>query len=177
MEWPQQVMVFSIENELYACPLKAIRRVLPAEGLKIFSVQINLPSLYGYCISEETMLPLVDIRILFRQLTVEPSLETSILVTQMKSLDVGLRCDSVSSVITPESDLVRLPEPLLLEARDYFQGIFLHRSEMVLLIDPDRIFLPGDLELMAETAKTVQRNISASRDYRDPGASDERMSS
>jgi len=159
MDWPQSIMIFTVDQELFGCPLRDIQKVLHASGLAVYPVQINLPTLYGYCVFEEKYVPLIDCRLLFRKIAVEVGIETSILVIRMGTCDVGLCCDSVSAVILPETELVRLPGPLLMEARDFFQGVFLHNGKVIVLIDPEHIFLPGDLELMQETGKKVQRNL------------------
>lgn len=161
MEWPQPIMIFSIDNELFGCPLKDIQRVLPAEMSKIYSVEVNLPSLYGYCSFDDEFLPLVDFRILFRKITAQQTVETSILVIRLLNQNVGFRCDIVHSVVTPETPLVRLPEPLLMEARDFFSGVFLHRGEIVVVINTHNIFMPGDLDLMKVTAERVRNNIQS----------------
>lgn len=159
IEWPQQVMIFSIDNKLYAIPLSCIERVLHALSLKIYPVQINLPSLYGFCKINDDYISLINLRILFNLITIEATSETSILITKLHSSLVGLLCDSVKTAIISETELFELPTPLLIEARDYFAGVFLYNKEMVILLNPETLFRTGDLSLMEVTKKQVKYNI------------------
>ncbi|MFC1851478.1 chemotaxis protein CheW [candidate division CSSED10-310 bacterium] len=160
MEWPQSIMIFTVDQKLFGVPLAKLEKILHAQSQVVYPVQVNLPSLYGYCQVENDFVPLIDIRILLRKITVEPTKETSILVTLINTHLVGLLCDSVRSVINPETVLVKLPSPLLLEAKDYFGGVFLHQDEMILLFNPQTLFREGDLHLMATTGEHVQQNIT-----------------
>jgi chemotaxis signal transduction protein len=168
MDWPQQIMIFTIAKSLFGFPLANIKKVLNATAQEVYPVEVNLPSLYGYSLIGGEMLPLINIHVLLRKISTEDTRETVVLVTEMEGHTIGLLCDQVNAVITPKSPLVKLPRPLLIEAKDYFAGVFLHASTMVLLFNPMTMFRQGDLKLMADTGQRVQQNLESLKKSKKP---------
>lgn len=165
MEWPQQIMIFVIDNDLYGFPLLNLEKVVLAKMIEMKPVSVNLPSLFGSAFIDNEPVSLIDMRILFRKLMVENTNETSILVTKRDDVLIGLRCDDVKSVILPERDLHPLPVPLLLEARDYFSGVFLYKQDMVVVINPETLFRSGDIEVIRKV--NTQRRDTQTIGYSD----------
>jgi len=144
-----EVLSFRLAKEEYAIS------ILKVQEIRGYEEPTLLPSapacIKGIQNLRGSIVPIVDMRILFN--LGEPTYDqfTVVIVLNIKNHVIGMVVDSVSDVVTLEPEQVRpAPEMGTTADGDYITGLGTVGERMLILLDIDKLMQSDDLGLVAE---------------------------
>lgn len=129
----ERYLCFSLGTEEYAMPLLDVREVI---GVPEVTPIPNSPSYFlGIMNLRGQVISVMDLR---KKLSVQPSqdAETSVIICDLGSVQVGVVVDSINSVSHPTSDeLSERPQLESGKKNEYIVGVFKKKDHLVLIIN------------------------------------------
>ena len=149
-----EVLSFRLAKEEYAIS------ILKVQEIRGYEEPTLLPSapacIKGIMNLRGSIVPIVDMRILFR--LGEPTYDqfTVVIVLNIKNHVIGMVVDSVSDVVTLTDEQVRpAPEMGTTADGDYITGLGTVGERMLILLDIDRLMSSEQLGLIKEVQKAA----------------------
>jgi purine-binding chemotaxis protein CheW len=159
-----QYLTFKLDNEVFAVDVAKVREILD------YTHPTKVPGtpefMRGVINVRGNVVPVVDMRLKFGLSKTEKTVDTCIVILEMASEDdltvLGALVDSVQEVFELESSLIDPPPKIGTGWRtEYIKGIGKHNSELLIILDIDRVFSSADAALFrhAGVAQTQQPEI------------------
>ena len=104
------------------------------------------------------IIPVIDVRLRFKQEPLEYNDRTCIIVIDVQSTVIGLIVEKIEEVVTIDDKDIE-PPPKLVHVNalnKYVWGIGKTSDSVKLLLDPDKLINDDDLELMEDAAEDAQ---------------------
>lgn len=142
-------MTFKSGNEFYALEIKYVNEIISFQ--KITEIPDTEDYIKGLINLRGKIIPVIDVRIRFKQPPIEYNDRTCIIVIEVKKLVVGLIVETIAEVINiNENDI--LPPPSIGRAEKqqnkYVYGIGKVGDAVKLLLDPDKLLNDEDVEFL-----------------------------
>ncbi|MCF8118545.1 MAG: chemotaxis protein CheW [Desulfarculaceae bacterium] len=131
---------FRLDRELFALPLDRVERAL--RMVAPVPLPEAPPWIAGVINMHGQVLPVLDLGQLFGRPPRPPHPDQRLLVVSQAPRVVALQVDAVESVVEATPGELEPPSGHLAGSRG-LAGVFEHREELVLLVDPDRL-APAD---------------------------------
>jgi purine-binding chemotaxis protein CheW len=157
VENTHNLVTFRLEDQLYALPIEPVVQIIPMVTITRVP-QIRGP-VEGVINVRGAAVPVVDLRRHLDLAKAHIGLHTPIILIRVEGRVVGLIVDDVLDVLhVPESRVARsidmLPEGL--GETPVLQGMVYTPEGPVLMLDCEHLFLPGQAQILAQAAETVQ---------------------
>ncbi len=138
---------FSIGKEKYGIDVTRAKEVLYL--IDIVEVPHSMPCLMGVIDLRGTIVPLIDARIKFELEPKKYTDDTVIIIIEYADRLVGLIVDAVLDVLDISLNEIQDPTHFNEEIeKDYVRGISKINDDLVIVLDVDRIFSEGELEII-----------------------------
>jgi purine-binding chemotaxis protein CheW len=143
-------LVFRLQEEKYAIPLKKVKEVIALAELTTIP---EAPSYFkGILNLRGSVISVVDLRVRLKAANVTTGAETSIVIIDIDPYALGVIVDTVDSVISVgESDFHTLREVELHTHHQYLTGVIRKDKELILLLDIDRTLAPEDHQILSKS--------------------------
>jgi len=140
-------MTFKSGNEYFAIGIHCVNEIIGYQ--EITEVPETEDYIKGLINLRGKIIPVIDVRLRFKQKPIEYNDRTCIIVIDVKSTVVGLIVEKIADVVTITSDNITPPPSI--GKRDgvsnkYVYGIGKVRDEVKLLLDPDKLINDTDIE-------------------------------
>ncbi|TXG79294.1 MAG: chemotaxis protein CheW [Thermomicrobiales bacterium] len=145
----QEFLTFALGVEEYAIDILKVQEI---RGYDVVTTIANTPAfIKGVINLRGVIVPIVDMRIKFNLGKVEYNEFTVVIILNVSGRVVGMVVDSVSDVITLESEQIKeAPQFSGASGTDYITGIGTLADRMLILIDIERLMLSRDMGLADE---------------------------
>lgn len=157
----QNVVAFQLEKQTYALPIEPIVRIVEMVSItpipQLDAVIEGVINVHGEAVA------VVKLRRHFGLSDTPLQLNTPILLTRISGQTIGLIVDEVADVFNlPADQIVQLGEilPEELGNAPIFRGLTYVADNAVLMLDPDHLFRPDQLEILAQAADMLQKAIA-----------------
>jgi purine-binding chemotaxis protein CheW len=157
----QNVVTFQLEKQTYALPIESIVQIIEMVAItpvpQLDAVIEGVINVHGEAVA------VVKLRRHFGLSDTPLQLNTPILLTRISGQTIGFIVDEVTDVFNlPADQIVRLGEilPEELENAPIFRGLTYVADNAVLMLDPDQLFRPDQLEILAQAASLLQKAIA-----------------
>jgi purine-binding chemotaxis protein CheW len=157
----QNVVAFRLEKQSYALPIEPIVQIVEMVAItpnpQLSQVVEGVINVHGEAVAT------VKLRRHLGLSDAPLQLNTPILLTRIAGQTIGLIVDEVTDVLNLDTDqIVHLGEILPEELGDapIFRGLTYVADDAVLMLDPDLLFRPDQLEILAQAARLLQKAIA-----------------
>jgi purine-binding chemotaxis protein CheW len=157
----QNVVAFRLDKQTYALPIESVAQIVEMVAItpipQLDVVVEGVINLHGEAVA------VVKLRRHFGLSDAPLQLNTPILLTKICGQTIGLIVDEVTDVLNlPSDQIVPLSEilPEELEGAPIFRGLTYVADDAVLMLAPDQIFRPDQLEILAQAAHLLQEAIA-----------------
>ena len=157
----QNVVAFRLEKQTYALPIEPVAQIIEMVAIppipQLDTVIEGVINVHGEAVA------VVKLRRHFGLSDAPLQLNTPILLTRIGKQTIGLIVDEVTDVFNlPTDQIVQLGEilPEELGNAPIFRGLTYMADDAVLMLDPDQIFRPDQLEILAKAASLLQKAIA-----------------
>lgn len=144
-----EFLTFTLGKEEYGIDILKVQEI---RGYDAVTEIANTPDfIKGVINLRGTIVPIVDLRIKFNLGNVEYDQFTVVIILNLHGRIVGIVVDSVSDVLTLESEQIRAA-PELSSALDtrYIVGLGTVSERMLILVDIEKLMKSGEMALMDE---------------------------
>ncbi len=165
----EQLVVFSLAEEAYGVDIGKVNGIERMQA--ITKVPRTSDSVEGVINLRGEVIPVVDIRKVFRLPATEVTKDTRIVVVDINSQQVGCLVDAVTEVLRISSDSVEPPSSMITSSgSDYLLGIVKLEGRMIILLDLDKVIaLDGlmmaieeiDLESMWQASNNLEEKVAS----------------
>ena len=166
----QNVVAFRLGQQTYALPIEPIAQIIDMVAItpipQLGQVIEGVINVHGEAVAA------VKLRRHFDLEDAPLQLNTPILLTRIGGQKIGLIVDEVTDVLNlPADQIVQLGEILPEELGDapIFRGLTYVADDALLMLDPDQLFRPDQLEVLAQAVEMLQKAI-ADKAQAEPGA-------
>lgn len=166
----QNVVAFRLDKQTYALPIEPIAQIIEMVAItpipQLDDVVAGVINVHGEAVA------VVKLRRHFGLSDAPLQLNTPILLTRIGGQTIGLIVDEVTDVFNlPPDQIVQLGEilPEELGNAPIFRGLTYVADDAVLMLDPDQLFRPDQLAILAQAASLLQKAI-AEKGRLEPGA-------
>ena len=141
----QQFVGFDIAGQKHAFRIEQVREiVVPTRVTRIPEVP---PYMDGVSNLRGTIIPIIDLRVLFGFDFREVDAETRTVIVHVGSRIVGCNVDSVSRVMWVASDQIQAaPDTTMSSSRKFIDGFARVGDELFILLDVDQMLDPANLD-------------------------------
>lgn len=151
----RQYLTFKLDNEVFALDVATVREVL--DFTTITRIPRTPEFLRGVINLRGSVVPVVDLRLAFGMSTTEKTVNTCIIVMEVRlegeTAIVGALADSVEEVVDLEPDQIESAPRLGTSIRtDFIRGMGKRESQFLMILDIDRVFAPDQLQELRATA-------------------------
>ncbi|MBZ2179820.1 MAG: chemotaxis protein CheW [Acidobacteriota bacterium] len=149
----QPYLTFKLGAEVFALEVKKVREVL--DFTTITKIPRTPEFLRGVINLRGSVVPVVDLRLGFGLDSVEPTVNTCIIVVEVvmaqETIIVGALADAVEEVIDIDASDIQ-PPPRLGSAiqTDFIQGMGKRENGFLMILNIDRIFSTGEVAQIVE---------------------------
>ena len=157
----QNLVAFRLEKQTYALPIEPIVQIVEMVAItpipQLDAVIEGVINVHGEAVAA------VKLRRHFGLSDAPLQLNTPILLTRIGEQTIGLIVDEVTDVFNlPTDQVVQLGEilPEELGNAPIFRGLTYVADDAVLMLDPDQLFRPDQLEILAQAASLLQKAIA-----------------
>jgi purine-binding chemotaxis protein CheW len=157
----QNLVAFRLEKQTYALPIEPIVQIVEMVAItpipQLDAVIEGVINVHGEAVA------VVKLRRHFGLSDTPLQLNTPILLTRIGEQTIGLIVDEVTDVFNlPTDQVVQLGEilPKELGNAPIFRGLTYVADDAVLMLDPDQLFRPDQLEILAKAASLLQKAIA-----------------
>lgn len=149
-------LTFRLNEEIFALDVAAVREVL--DFTNITKIPRTPEFMRGVINLRGSVVPVVDLRLAFNMTRTEKTVNTCIVVVEVAFDDerviVGALADSVEEVVEMEPDQIQPVPSLGTSIRaDFIRGMGRRDSEFVMILDIDRVFAGGELEMLKQAGR------------------------
>ena len=143
-------LTFVLGDECYGIEIKYVTEII---GMQAITVMPEIPEyVKGIINLRGKIIPVIDVRALFKKAAKEYNDRTCVVVVDIKELSIGLIVDGVAEVLTiPEQDIVDPPQVSRGAMNRYIKKIGKVSSEVKLLLDCEKLLTESELENLNET--------------------------
>ncbi len=150
-----QYLTFKLENETFAVDVAKVREIL--DYVPATKVPGTPDFMCGIINVRGNVVPVVDMRLKFGSSEMEKTVDTCIVVMEIETegdkIILGAFVDSVQEVFELEPGQIEAPPQLGTQWRtEVIKGIGKRNSDLVMILDIDRVFSNLDLGSMQDTA-------------------------
>ncbi len=152
----QPYLTFKLGVEVFALEVSKVREVL--DFTTITKIPRTPDFLRGVINLRGSVVPVVDLRLGFGLDSVEPTVNTCIIVVEVamngETITVGALCDAVEEVIDIDAAQIQ-PPPRLGSAiqTDFIQGMGQRDNGFLMILNIDRVFSSADVSQLAQATK------------------------
>ncbi|WP_310603338.1 chemotaxis protein CheW [Anaerosporobacter sp.] len=143
-------MTFKSGNEYFGIELKYICEIIQIQN--ITEVPETEDYIKGLINLRGKIIPVIDVRLRFKQEVIEYDDRTCIIIINVKSTMVGLIVEKIEDVVTIDEGAIT-PPPSLSSANGknkYVYGLGRVRDKVKLLLDPEKILNDEELEMFED---------------------------
>jgi len=156
-------LTFQIGTELFAAHVSKTESII--EVPEITKIPQSPDYMIGIIKNRGKALPVIDTRIKFGMPPIELSVNTNILVLEVKVeseiIQVGALVDTVNEVLEINENEILPPPNLGAKYKSRFiQGVVKHGELFIMLLDMDLIFSADDLELLSDQVKEINEELT-----------------
>ncbi len=145
----QQLVVFDLAHEAYGVDIGTVREIIRMQD--VTSVPHRPDYVSGVINLRGRITPVVDLRKRFNLPETEISRESRIVVVDIDGQDIGMIVDAVTEVLRISSDQIEPPSNMIAAGgSDYIVGIAKLESQLVLLLDLERVLTSAQTESSPE---------------------------
>ncbi len=143
-------MTFKSGNEYFAIEIKCVNEIIGFQN--IAAIPETEDYIKGLINLRGKIIPVIDVRVRFKQEPLEYNDRTCIIVINVRSTVVGLIVETIADVVTIEKENISPPPSLgNHDAKNkYVYGIGKVGDEVKLLLDPDKLINDHDMEQFEE---------------------------
>ena len=154
-------LTFVLGKEVYGIDIRVVIEII---GIQRITKVPEVPEyVRGIINLRGKIIPVVDMRLRFRQEYREYTDRTCIVVVEINNILIGLIVDAVSEVLDILEENVVPPPKLRASQNKYIRGIGKLESGVVMLLDWEKLFSEEDQEIMESSAeKTADDSDSRS---------------
>ena len=157
----QNVVAFRLGQQAYALPIEPIAQIIDMVAItpvpQLSEVVEGVINVHGEAVA------VVKLRRHFDLEDAPLQLNTPILLTRISGQTIGLIVDEVIDVLNlPKDRIVQLGEilPEELGNAPIFRGLTYVADDAMLMLDPDQLFRPDQLEALAQAVELLQQAIT-----------------
>jgi purine-binding chemotaxis protein CheW len=157
----QNMVAFRLGQQAYALPIEPIIQIIDMVAItpipQLSEVVEGVINVHGEVVA------VVKLRRHFDLEDAPLQLNTPILLTRISGQTIGLIVDEVTNVLNlPADRIVQLGEILPEELGDapIFRGLTYVADDATLMLDPDQLFRPDQLEVLAQAVEMLQEAIA-----------------
>ena len=149
-----QYLSFKLGDEIFAVDVAQVREIL--DVITITKVPQTPDFMQGVINLRGSVVPVMDMRLKFGMPPTERTVNTCIIVMEViqdgETMVLGSLADSVQEVLDLEPDQIEPAPRIGTRLRsDFIKGMGKHDERFIIILDIDRIFNAGELELIAGT--------------------------
>jgi len=148
-------VVFKLEDQKFALPLASVERIVRI--VEISPLPRAPKYVKGIVVFQEKMIPVLDIRKLFRLNEKEVELNDQLIIAKTSLRSVALWVDSVSDVIEKTDEEVVQAEKIFYGI-EFVKGIFQFGDGIVLLQDLDEFLTDKEIDLLNLALQNYKKN-------------------
>lgn len=140
----RELITFQVEGQVFALDIMAIREI------RAWTPSTRLPRVPHYVVGvvnlRGTVLPVIDLAARLGWATVEATPRHAIIVTQIGTRQTGLIVESVSDIVTIDTDMLQ-PPPTTADSHvvPFLAGLAALEDQMVMVLDLDALRDDGAL--------------------------------
>lgn len=156
----RNLVAFRLDRQTYALPIEPIVQII--EMVTITPIPQVSSRLEGVINVRGTLVPVVNLRRYLGLPEAALQLHTPVVLAQVGQLMVGLIVDEVLDVLSlPDSQITRTADimPEGLGKASILQGLAHTPDSMVLLLDLDQLFLPDQVQALAQVVETLPQVV------------------
>jgi purine-binding chemotaxis protein CheW len=149
----QQFLTFKLGEEIFAVEVAKVREIL--DVTTITKVPRTPDFMRGVINLRGGVVPVIDLRLKFGMTRTENTVNTCIIVVEVKigeeTTILGTLADSVQEVFDLEADQIE-PAPRIGTKlnTEFLRGMGKHNDTFIMILDIDKVFSAGDLELVTD---------------------------
>lgn len=154
-------MTFRSGKECFGIAIKYVNEIIGIQN--ITAIPEAEEYIKGLINLRGKIIPVIDIRLRFKQEPLQYNDRTCIIVIDVQSTVIGLIVEKIEEVVTIQDEDID-PPPKLVHGNamnKYVWGLGKVGEAVKLLIDPDRLIKDEDLEFMEEAAEEAQAEEDA----------------
>ena len=141
-----QLVSFRLADETFGVEITKVREIILM--CEITHVPQSPPYVKGLINLRSTVIPVVDLRSLFGLSETELDSASRIMVMQVGSRTIGIIVDAVDEVLRISRKYIAAPPPTVAGlGQDYLTGLVRLESELLILLDIERVLHDGRAEL------------------------------
>ncbi len=149
-----QYLSFKLGEEIFAVDVAQVREIL--DVITITKVPQTPDFMQGVINLRGSVVPVMDMRLKFGMPPTERTVNTCIIVMEViqdgETMVLGSLADSVQEVLDLGPDQIEPAPRIGTRLRsDFIKGMGKHDERFIIILDIDRIFNAGELELIAGT--------------------------
>ena len=154
MEKDHQVVGFRIGNETYGVRIGSVREIVRVPEITIVP---NAPeAIEGVINLRGKIIPVVDLRKRFGNVSVQPDKKNRILVVELESRLLGLIVSSASEVLKIPPSEIEPPGTVFAEGESsYVTGVGKLKGRLIILLDIARLLRQPEFKKFEEAAEPV----------------------
>ncbi|WP_136524927.1 chemotaxis protein CheW [Geomonas ferrireducens] len=146
-----QYLTFKLENELFALDIGKVREVL--DFTTITKVPQTPDYMRGVINLRGSVVPVVDLRLKFGMAMAEQTVNTCVIIVEVElegeKVVMGAMADAVQEVMDLEPDQIEPPPRIGTKLNtDFIKGMGKHNEQFIIILDIDKVFTSGELELV-----------------------------
>jgi purine-binding chemotaxis protein CheW len=155
------LVTFRLHQQTYALPIESIEQII----LMVTTIPVPQANdaVEGVINVRSRAVPLVNLGHHFDQSKVPLQLHTPIILAQIKGRMVGLIVDEVIDVLSLTAEQIARPADVLPEELGevpILQGLACISGSMVPLLNPEYIFLPDQVQVLAQIVEALAEEMS-----------------
>ena len=144
-------LTFTLGEEVYGIDIRVVIEII---GIQRITKVPEVPEyVRGIINLRGKIIPVVDMRLRFRQQYREYTDRTCIVVVEINGVLIGLIVDAVSEVLDIREENVVPPPDLRASQNKYIRGIGKLESGVVMLLDWEKLFSEEDQEIMGSSTE------------------------
>lgn len=150
-----QLVVFTMENEEFACSINNVREVL--KMIKFTPLPRSLDFVEGVINMRGEVLPVIDLRKRLGLPDAERTDNSRIIIVEVEERMVGLIVDAVNEVISLDNEQIQeVPTQVAGGKTDLITGVGKVDDRMLIILDLDRI-LTGEEKIALEDVRASRQ--------------------
>ena len=148
-----QYLTFKLEDELFALDIGKVREVL--DFTSITKVPRTPDYMRGVINLRGSVVPVVDLRLKFGMVQAEKTVNTCVIIVEVElggeKVVMGAMADAVQEVLDLEPDQIEPPPRIGTRLNtDFIKGMGKHADQFIIILDIDKVFTQGELDLVQE---------------------------
>ncbi len=138
-----KLITFKLDNQRFALPLPDVERVIQVVEMRKLPKMADY--IYGIINMHGEILPVINIRLLFKLPVREIELSDQLIIATISSLKVALLVDSTHEIVEiKEEEIVKADK--IMFGMEYVIGVVKLKNNMVLINDIEKFLSPEELK-------------------------------